>query len=66
MSLTLIRVVGVVVMLGFVALLYPVIRAGKRRVNRAFRVILYRGSGVAGGCDPRQFRGGPRSCNDGV
>ena len=66
MSLTLIRVVGVVAMLGYLALFYPVLRAGRRRVNRAFRVILSRGSGVAGGCDPRQFRGGPRSCNDGV
>ena len=42
MSLTLIRVVGVVAMLGYLALLYPVIRAGRRRVNRAFALFFLR------------------------
>ena len=60
MSLTLIRVVGVVAMLGYLALLYPVIRAGRRRANRAFALFFIAAAVWQGGVTVVSFTAAPK------
>ena len=60
MNLTLIRVVGVVAMLGYLALLYPVIRAGRRRTNRAFALFFIAAAVWQGGVTVVSFTSAPK------
>ena len=60
MSLTLIRVVGVVALLGYLALLYPVIRAGRRRASRAFALFFFAAAVWQGGVTVVSFTATPK------
>ncbi len=59
MSLTLIRVVGVVALLGYLALLYPVLRAGRRRASRAFALFFVAAAIWQGGVTVVSFAAAP-------
>ena len=59
MSLTLIRVVGIVALFGYLALLYPVLRAGRRRGNRSFALFFIAAAVWQGGVTVVSFTAAP-------